>query len=218
MNNVNWESKLTGHEIVNKTEDGKTIRVVLLAGLQRLAREAGITKSHCEFNFISAAQTSKDGIMQCIYTAEFKDGTSWCGAADCNSKNTTGVFLNYPTAVAESRAEARCLRKALGISMLSAEELGFQTSLEVTPDQTIDSQVIKAIETLCQIRNISVAEVLDAVLIKSRAQSVFALQELTVEEGQHILAWLNEQKPKAKNKTDERTERKKALMAKREPS
>lgn len=223
MRKENWEAKLSPDDVITKTENGRQIKVVLLAGLQRLAREAGIKRSECKFNFITADMTGKEGIMQCVYMAEFDDGSMWVGAADCNSKNTTGIFVNYPTAVAESRAEARCLRKALGIRMLSAEEVGFQdsmpASMEVSPTKTIDPQVVKAIQSLCDSRKIPPAEVLESILPSKRSSSIYTLDQLNVEEGQAALSWLNSQKPKEiKSKTDERSDRKKALLAKKETS
>lgn len=214
---INWEEKLSPTEVGERPDGDKKLRVVLLAGLQRLAQEAGLRNSYCKFEFIQA----KDfGIMQCIYTADFDDGTSWVGAADCNAKNTTGKFLAYPTAVAESRAEARCLRKALGIRIMSSEEVGFHdgniSQIEASPTKKIDGQVVKAIEKLCDSRNISPAELLEQVLDKERASSIYELSELTLEEGNSAMSWLNTQKPKAakKTKAEERDERKKQLMSK----
>ncbi len=47
----------------------------------------------------------------------------WGGCADVNANNTDAKFLPYALATAETRAEARALRKALGIKMLAAEEV-----------------------------------------------------------------------------------------------
>lgn len=223
---TNWEEKLTGGETATRKEDSRELKVVLLRGLQRLAQEAGIIRSDCHFKFISKEETGTMGIMQAVYTAEFSDGTQWVGAADCNSINTTGKFAHYPTAVAESRAEARCLRKALNIQMLSSEEIGFTEGgaveqIQSSPGKAIDAQVIKAIEKLCETRGTSVAEVLEAILSKDRNGSIFELSELTVDEGQKAMAWLNEQKPskpKAKSASEERETRKQELLAKTKDS
>lgn len=219
---TNWEEKLVPTEVLTRKEDDREMRVVLLRGLQRLAQDAGLARSYCEFRFISKADTGTVSILQAIYTATFSDGTEWVGTADCNPGNTNTKFMNYPTAVAESRAEARCLRKALGISILSSEEVGFVegvalSQIEASPKKAIDSQVIKAIEKLCETRNITTAELLEAILSKDRNSSVFELGELTVEEGQKAMAWLNDQKPAASKKktaTEERAARKEELLNK----
>jgi hypothetical protein len=43
--------------------------------------------------------------------------------ADANFDNTKNPYNNYLTAVADTRAEARCLRKALRIEVIAAEEV-----------------------------------------------------------------------------------------------
>lgn len=218
---TNWEAELRPNEFGKREEDGRESKTVYLRGLQRLAQEAGLKKSNCEIRFISKQESGSVNVMQAIYTTEFSDGTTWVGAADCSQMNTNVEFLAYPTAVAESRAEARCLRKALGISILSSEEIGLVAGveqIEASPTKAIDSQVVKAIEKLCESRSVSVADMLDAVLNKDRNGSVFELNELTVEEGQKAMAWLNDQKPSAPAKkkmtaTEEREARKKELQA-----
>ena len=56
----------------------------------------------------------------------FKNDTSlieFMGAADSCWQNTDKVYRNYPVALAENRAEARALRKALRLKVVSAEEV-----------------------------------------------------------------------------------------------
>lgn len=214
-----WEEELQADETAIRKEGGKEIKVVLLAGLQRLARMAGITRQDC------VIQTPAPTMVQAIFSASFELSTgkftTFVGTADCNASNTSGKFLYYPTAVAESRAEARCLRKALGIRMLSSEEIGFQegvASIEAAPTGKADSAVIVAIEKLCETRNIDPVRVLEEVIEDAaRSSSIFQLSELTVIEAQRALAWLNEQKttaPKAPTAKEERDARKRELQAK----
>lgn len=217
---TNWEEQLQATDIGTRKEEGREMRVVYLRGLQRLAHDAGIVGSSCHMHFITKEQTGTVGIMQAIYTITFSDGTEWVGAADCNAANTTGKFMAYPTAVAESRAEARCLRKALNIGLLSSEEVGFNDGgaieqITASAGKQIDTQVVKAIEKLCESRNVTHAEVLEAVLSKDRNSSVFELGELTVDEGQKAMSWLNDQKAKTVKLTaaQERDARKKELQA-----
>ena len=211
---TNWEEKLRDNEKATRREDDGEFSVVLLSGLQRLAEEAGIQWSDCHI------MTPSDSMVQAIYYARFSDDTQWVGTADCNTKNTKGKFLCYPTAVAESRAEARCLRKALGIRMLSAEEVGLREgfgTLEASPTGKADSQLIAAINKLCESRGVVAAAVLDAVIDdKERASSIFELSELTTEEAQRALSWLNEQKKQQPSAKDQRDARKAELQAKQE--
>jgi len=217
---TNWESLLHVDETDLRKEGEDEMKVVLLAGLQRLAREAGIVEQKVEI------LTPSDTLIQAIFTSSFivddgkPDGpyiVRFVGTADASSKNTSGKFFNYPTAVAESRAEARSLRKALGIRMLSSEEIGLRegiASLEVNPGGKADSQVIAAIEKLCETRNIDPVQVIEEVVTdKARAESICELLELTAEEAQRALAYLNEQKVSKKKLSaqEQRDQRKKEL-------
>jgi hypothetical protein len=141
-----------------------------------------------------------------VYTAEFNDGTTWEGSADCSQKNTEGKFLNYPTAVAESRAAARCLKDALGIPMLSAEEVGFDGSSGPRPTGKIDQQVVRTLEVILGRKNLSAATLFQNVLTKTRLEEVVELKDLTTAEGQEAMKWANKTKaaPKASAARDAR--------------
>ena len=203
---TNWEEQLLPDEIIER-KDGKS---VLLYGLQRLSRKAGITSQHCEI------LTPSPSMVQAIYTAKFYDGIntlSFVGASDCSAKNTEGIYLKHPTAMAESRAEARCLRKALGIRILSFEEVGY--TIEAASNSKVDSQIIKAIESLCASKGIEPIRVIEAVVNDAdRASQIYQLNELTTAEGQQAMSWLNDQKEKVKTTEEKRTERKKELQEK----
>ena len=201
---TDWCDELEVGDKVTRKEGDEEIEVVLLAGLQRLARLAGIVYQEC------VIQTPAPSMVQAIYSAVFKtdDGdVKFVGTADCNGNNTKGKFASYPTAVAESRAEARCLRKALGIRMLSSEEIGFRegaSAIEASPKGKVGSSVVKAIETLCIERGVDVVQALEKVLSVDRAATITELSELTTAEAQQTMAWLNNQKPATKSKRDAR--------------
>lgn len=206
--NTNWESQLNEDEIMSA--DGK--KVVLLKGLQRLADLAGIKTSDCNFSYIPVG---KIGIIQCVYKTSFEDGTSWVGSADVNALNTDDFFIKYPTAVAESRAEARCLRKALGIRLLAAEEIDINSGMhsDVQPKQKIADSVVRAIQQLCDTKGIEPIEVINAVIEnEERANAIFEFYQLNAEEGQRAMAFLNETKAK---KSSDREQRKKELLEKK---
>jgi hypothetical protein len=203
---TDWETELASDEVGDRKEKGKTMQVVLRRGLQRLANEAGITKSKCQI------MTPSPKLVQCVYTSVFDDGTEWDGAADCGPANCTEPFVNFPTAVAESRAEARSLRKALGIRMLSAEEVGFaETSLDASPDKPVESSVVAAIERLCEERGVEKVDIINKVVKdKSRANSIFELKQFTTAEGSSAMSYLNALPVKKKTK---RSARKEELLA-----
>ena len=211
---TNWEEKLEPDERATRRERGRELEVVLLKGLQRLAEEAGLVWSDVQI------LTPSPKLIQAIYRVRFNDDFQTVGTADCSEKNTTSPFSNYPTAVAESRAEARALRKALGIRLLSSEEVGFQETtagIETDPAAGVSSAVVKSIESLMESRNIDAVTLLEAVVPK-RADSIFELTQLTAAEGTNAMRWLNEQKPakhKKKSAGEERAARKKELQGKK---
>ncbi len=222
---TDWEKELQDGDTVTRKEDGDRMEVVLLAGLQRLARLAGIVSQKC------VIQTPAPTMVQAIFTTEFAvnkpderpSRVSFTGTADAivggSHANVKGIFAKYPTAIAESRAEARSLRKALGIKMLSSEEVGFREgagALEASPTGKADTQLIAAIEKLCESRAIQPVAVLEAVLDDDRSSTIFELTELTVDEAQRAMGWLNDQKPKKVTQTAKakRDARKKELEGK----
>ena len=185
---TNWESKLSEEDMLDKKVDGKQIKTVLLKGLKRLARDAGLIKTNC---VILNPSTS---MVQAIYTSEFDDGSIWVGCGDCSSDNTSKPYSNYPTAVAESRAAARSLKDALGITMLASEEIDVNAvgGKEIVPTGKIDSSVIAAIERLCEIKQVSAIDLVRAIISdKERANSIFEFKQLTVEDGQKAMEYLN---------------------------
>lgn len=219
---TDWCAELEGSEKSTRKEGGSEVEVVLLAGLQRLARGANMISQKC------VIQTPSPSMVQAIFTCTFMTVTqdlmkprevSFVGTADCNTKNTTGAFAHYPTAVAESRAEARCLRKALGIRMLSSEEIGFREgagSLESDPGGKVGQQQVAAIETLCTTRGIDVVVALTETLSEERASNIFELSEITVKEAQSMMKWLNGKPTSSKPATtkDKRDARKAELKGK----
>ena len=208
---TDWEQELQDGDVSTRKENGESFDVVLLAGLQRMARDAGIVEQHVDIITPSAQ------MVQAVFSARFRVGDEtvlFVGTADCNAKNTQGKFAHYPTAVAESRAEARCLRKALGIRMLSSEEVGFREgagALEASPTGKAAGSLVAAVEKLCESRGVNPAQVLEEVLDSQRASSIFELSELTTAEAQRAMEWLNGQKPATK--TSKRAARKAELEA-----
>jgi hypothetical protein len=95
----------------------------------------------------------------CIYEIQFDNGKIFGAAADASTDNISGAYSVYPTAIAESRAEARAYRKALLLKTASAEEIkgnekAFNTVLqsvkEYDSEGDISSQQISIIETKCK--------------------------------------------------------------------
>lgn len=117
---------LTEEEL--KVKDGKEF--VYLRGLEKLARARGVVSKHIR---VHATPTSENPIAVVSVQYTFKDGAIWESTADCTSKSAKEGFGKYLTAMAESRAKARALRDAFGITLCSVEEIG-------TPSASIDEE------------------------------------------------------------------------------
>lgn len=187
---TDWEKELTSDEIITH-DDGK--QVVILKALQRLAREADIVKSYPS-SVGHAVAPDGTGLIHCIYLTEWPDGAIIGGAADCNRGNTSEDFRVYPTAVAESRAETRALRKALGISMLGAEEIdmseGFTGKTSIDTGK-IDPQQVVAIEKLLAEVKVEPIDLFKAV---ASDREVLDVNELTSAEAVAAMGYLNDRR------------------------
>lgn len=94
------------------------------------------------------------------YRVKFEDNTVFSAVADAHTHNTDDKFTVFVTTVAETRAENRALRKALGLNTVSDEELttkdtamivqaveGFSTAVD---SDKINDRQKQSIETLCK--------------------------------------------------------------------
>jgi len=193
---TDWKAEFRPEELVEKGDAGRCVR---LRGLQRCANLCGLVKSFPVMTYIEGRNGSP-GIMQCVYHVIFNDGTHFAGAGDVNERNIDPKFAAYPTSVAESRAEARALRKALNITdMLAAEEVGSSEGGSTGQPETnvngkIEPQQVAAINAIIDQLKLPIANVLNEVLPSARAKSVFSLDELTVAEAVSILRNLNEKR------------------------
>lgn len=203
----NWEDELLPEDTVINKDTSKPS--VLLNALRRLANEAGLCNSGPVT--LQHVNTGNFGVFQCIYQVDFEDGTTWSAAGDCNKNSVDPRFLAYPTAVAESRAEARALKKALGITMLAAEEVDMNSGVEVQPNEKVPSNVIAAIERLIDRTGADTLQVIEAVL-PNKADSISALSDLSITEGQAIMSHLNGLSAK-KTKASSRESKKAAAKA-----
>lgn len=97
------------------------------------------------------------------------------GAADAGSHNLQYPFSAYPTAIAETRAEGRALRKALRLNVIAAEELADNSELSAgnkpivdrdNGDEYINNQQVNFINMMCKRLNINVKSFVNLTLNK----------------------------------------------------
>ena len=196
LDTEDWMSKLKEDEIFN-SEKGPAPR---LCGLRRLAKPY-IFIEESKVNsliivpreFVRVLQTTngEDNVMsktEVVGTHNFPmasvtfnitlhDGRTFSDSADAFYSNCETLAL-FPTAVASARAEARCLRKVLGIRQHAAEEIvDKDPGEEMTPDDDSPIQPVQSrlIDKILKSIDMSLKDLLEEVTIRE----VFATEELT---------------------------------------
>lgn len=204
--NTDWEKELNDDEVVS-SDNG--MQIVLLRGLQRLARLAGIIESYPE-SLSYVVGPEGNGVIQCVYITRWNDGSTFGATADANKGNLKPEFKAFPTTIAESRAEGRAIRKALGIYMLTAEEIdtseGF-TGMTKAESGKADPAQIVAIEKMIEESSVEAIDVIGAVVEDGR--EVLDLADLTPAEAVAAMRFMNSQRG-----TSKRDARKAALEKK----
>jgi len=186
LQTINWIEKLNKEEIGE--ENG--VKFVYLKGLQRLAKLKGIKSEKftpgTSFLWVNPKDNRSFPFVQMTYEVTFIDGTTFAGAADAHYYNLDhdGGFDRYPTAFAANRAEARALRKALGINLVAKEELS-DTQL---PDSTISVAQKAAITKLLKVKKKDVGEITKECC---NGRQVFKLDDFTAQEAQAAMRFLN---------------------------
>lgn len=218
LDNEDWLSKLREDELFNGP-DGPAPR---LHGLRRLAkpfiiREESrvnqlivvprqIVRTLQTFNSGGDLMSSNEEIGHhhfpmasvTFFVTDIR-GRTFSDSADAFYSNCEELGL-FPTAVASARAEARTLRKLLGISKHAAEEIANKdASEELAPDD--DSPVKPEQAKLIDKMLASLEEyTLKDLLTNITTREIFTVEELTVSEARKALRILNDQKKKGKKK------------------
>ena len=224
LDTEDWMSKLRDDEIF-QSNDGPAPR---LHGLRRLARPF-IHSEESRVNSLTVVPRemirtleTKNGEGHTMSSSEqigqhffpmasvtffvtLKDGRTFSDSADAyypsiGGEGSSAVGL-HPTAVASARAEARVLRKVLGIREHAAEELVEKDAgEELAPD---DDSPVKAGQAklidkiLGQLEDTSLKDLLEQITTRE----IYSVEELTTGEARKALKLLNDLKKKAKRKT-----------------
>ena len=175
--------ELNRDEVLEK--EGKTFP--RLCGLQRLAHtNRGGVKS--VFSNIENTPARENPIAAVTVGYLFNDETMFYGSADATTKAHKEPYSLHLVAVAESKAEARALRRAFNISAVAAEEIG-SAPIAGRDDGEIEDTQVSGIKMVGKRKGLNEQEILD--LIKSDAGS---LNELTAAEGRKAMKALNKLK------------------------
>jgi hypothetical protein len=124
-------------------------------------------------------------------------GRTFSDSADAYYSNCNELG-HFPTAVASARAEARALRKLLGIKQHAAEEMvDKDASEELAPDDDgpAKPEQIKLIDKIVSgLDDFSLKDLFGNIT----AREIYSVEELTVSEARKALQMLNDQKKKQK--------------------
>jgi hypothetical protein len=124
-------------------------------------------------------------------------GRTFSDSADAYYSNCNELG-HFPTAVASARAEARALRKLLGIKQHAAEEMvDKDASEELAPDDDGPAKPaqIKLIDKIVSgLDDFSLKDLFGNIT----AREIYSVEELTVSEARKALQMLNDQKKKQK--------------------
>lgn len=138
-----------------------------------------------------AEETSADCIAAVTVTYYFKDGTSFSGSADASYKAHEAPFNLHLTAVAESKAEARAIRRALMITKVAKEEIGGAVVGDPDTGPITDTQ-LNMIRKVAKRKKLSQADVLKMV----KRTDLTDITQLTTAEGRKAAAAVNRAKAK----------------------
>jgi len=221
LDTEDWMSKLNPDEIFN-AEKGPAPR---LHGLRRLAKPF-ILSEESKVNALIVVQrqnperthsletrngngdvmsqsehilTHNYPMASVTFNITLKDGRTFSDSADAYYSNCNELG-NYPTAVASARAEARCLRKILGIKEHAAEELSDKDAgeeLAPNDDNPIKPEQAKLIDKILKQVNTSLKDLLTEITIRE----VFSVEDLTTGEARKALRLLNDRKKQNKRKS-----------------
>jgi hypothetical protein len=116
------------HVMAQFTEDEKDGEYPTLFGLRRVAELIlGPIIESGPVNISPPVSEDKPGRSTCVYTVVFNWGESgeerrFSAVGGAYEGNTDALYSVFPEAIAEARAEARTLRKALKLKVMAAEE------------------------------------------------------------------------------------------------
>ena len=126
-----WNNFVMGFFEEDELIDGMPV----VAGLRRVAElMIGRIEVSRPVQVFPPADGKSIGRATVVWQITFQNGLTFGDVADCWEGNTDDNFCVYAVATAGTRAEARSLRKALGLRKCSAEEITNKDTGKITRD------------------------------------------------------------------------------------
>lgn len=138
------------------------------------------------------AETKPDCIAAVTVTYYFKDGTTFSGSADASYKAHDAPYNLHLTAVAESKAEARAIRRALMITKVAKEEIGEAEVVGDPDDGPITDTQLAYIRKTAKRKKLSQTDVLKMI----KREDLSDITQLTSEEARKALKAIDKKKIK----------------------
>lgn len=124
------------------------------------------------------------GFGNMMYTPQIR---TFGAAADCN-EDLGNTFLKHPAAIAETKAYGRALRKALGLTVIAAEEM-LSGSSEDIPKARATASITTALQSSIKAKASTLKLDLKEVMAKGGFDD--ELSSCTMEDGRAIFTLLN---------------------------
>jgi len=177
----NYIEDLTRDECLDKDGD----KLPRLKGLQRLAHtnRGGVKRMTSDIKHTPARDNP---IAAVTVQYEFKDGTIFSGSADATTKAHKQPYNLHLVAVAESKAEARALRRAFNIRTVSAEEIG-SAPIAGNDNGPIEDTQVSGIMLIGKRKGLTEPDILKLI----KRTDVGSLTDLTAEEGRTAMKAIN---------------------------
>jgi hypothetical protein len=110
------------------------------------------------------------------------------GSSHCDDNNTNKPYLNHVVAVAESKSLGKCMRIALGLSILSAEEMENEDNAMMDVGRScLTTAQDMAINRLGERTNINVAQLIKDIFV----QDIKSVDQLNSDDGCTLLKHLS---------------------------
>ena len=202
---VSWDEYVMGMFDKSELSEGKYPNV---AGLRRVAKKViGEVLKSGTTNLTIGPDNYCAAIYEITFTKSDGSLVTYGDAADSFSGNTNSPFDAYPAAMASTRAEARALRKALGIKAVSAEEMSGQEAAktyaeskkkpkvvrgdEDTSGRMISTNQIKTINSLCQKLKLSLSDFVKEEIGVEITDESDALEKISFSDGKFLTQLLS---------------------------
>lgn len=113
------------------------------------------------------------------------------GCADC-TEDPNNTFLKHPAAIAETKAYGRALRKALGLTVIAAEEIGE----DIQKNKSSSAMITVPLKNVISAKISALGLNIETVIKEWNKDEYVELDKLTIEEGRDLFTFINQYQQK----------------------